>query len=82
MALPLKQSKDELRESLLICTASEMIDRLKAYEELGVDELIMNGNIGHGNQESLEALQRFAADVMPSFSTATPARPIMQATGT
>ena len=59
-----------------------MIDRLKAYEELGVDELIMNGNIGHGNQESLEALQRFAADVMPSFSTATPARPIMQATGT
>ena len=75
-ALPLKQSKDELRESLLICTASEMIDRLKVYEELGVGELIMNGNIGHGNQESLEALERFAADVMPSFSTAVPASPI------
>jgi len=81
-ALPLKQSKDELRESLLICTASEMIDRLKAYEELGVDELIMNGNIGHGNQESLDALERFAADVMPSFSTATLGSPIVQATGT
>jgi alkanesulfonate monooxygenase SsuD/methylene tetrahydromethanopterin reductase-like flavin-dependent oxidoreductase (luciferase family) len=81
-ALPLKQSKDELRESLLICTASEMIDRLKAYEELGVDELIMNGNIGHGNQESLDALERFAADVMPAFSTAMPANPIRQATGT
>jgi alkanesulfonate monooxygenase SsuD/methylene tetrahydromethanopterin reductase-like flavin-dependent oxidoreductase (luciferase family) len=81
-ALPLTQSKEELRESLLICTASEMIDRLKAYEELGVDELIMNGNIGHTNQESLDALERFAADVMPSFSTAMRGGRIMQATGT
>ncbi|HTV94365.1 MAG TPA: LLM class flavin-dependent oxidoreductase [Steroidobacteraceae bacterium] len=69
-ALPLAQSKEALRESLLIGTASELIDRLKAYEELGVDELIMNGNIGHDNQESLDALERFAADVMPHFSTA------------
>ncbi|HEV7610375.1 MAG TPA: LLM class flavin-dependent oxidoreductase [Steroidobacteraceae bacterium] len=81
-ALPLKQSKDDLRESLLICTASEMIDRLKAYEELGVDELIVNGNIGHDNQESLDALERFAADVMPCFSAAKTRGPIMQATGT
>jgi alkanesulfonate monooxygenase SsuD/methylene tetrahydromethanopterin reductase-like flavin-dependent oxidoreductase (luciferase family) len=81
-ALPLKQSKDELRESLLICTASELIDRLKAYEELGIDELIMNGNIGHGNQESIESLQRFAADVMPYFSAVKAENPIMQATGT
>ncbi len=80
-ALPLRQSKDELRESLLICTASEMIDRLKAYEELGVDELIMNGNIGHSNEESLDALMRFSADVMPLFSAARPASAIMQATG-
>jgi alkanesulfonate monooxygenase SsuD/methylene tetrahydromethanopterin reductase-like flavin-dependent oxidoreductase (luciferase family) len=81
-ALPLKQSKDELRESLLICTASELIDRLKTYEELGVDELIMNCNIGHDNQESLDVLERFAADVMPHFSAAKPRGPIMQATGT
>jgi alkanesulfonate monooxygenase SsuD/methylene tetrahydromethanopterin reductase-like flavin-dependent oxidoreductase (luciferase family) len=81
-ALPLKQTKEGLRESLLICTASEMIDRLKAYEELGVDELIMNVNVGHGNDESLEALQRFAEDVMPSFVMAKKRQPIMQATGT
>jgi alkanesulfonate monooxygenase SsuD/methylene tetrahydromethanopterin reductase-like flavin-dependent oxidoreductase (luciferase family) len=80
-ALPLKQTKDELRESLLICTASEMIDRLKAYEELGVDELILSGNIGHSNSESLEALERFAAQVMPFFSTSRPRTPI-RATGT
>ncbi|MDP9066214.1 MAG: LLM class flavin-dependent oxidoreductase [Pseudomonadota bacterium] len=74
-ALPLKQSKDQLRESLLICTASELIDRLKVYQELGVDELIINGNIGHDNQESLDALERFAADVMPYFSPAGPRIP-------
>jgi hypothetical protein len=34
-----------------------------------VDELIMNGNIGHDNQESLDALERFAADVMPYLRT-------------
>ena len=34
----------------------------QAYEELGVDELIMNGNIGHGNQESLDALERFSVN--------------------
>ena len=64
-SLPLKQTKEELRESLLICTAAEMIDRLKAYEALGINELIMNVNIGHSNDECLEALERFAADVMP-----------------
>jgi alkanesulfonate monooxygenase SsuD/methylene tetrahydromethanopterin reductase-like flavin-dependent oxidoreductase (luciferase family) len=80
--LPLKQSKEELRQSLLICTASEMVDRLKAYEELGVNELIVNGNIGHDNQESLAALERFAADVMPHFSAATPASSPLEATGT
>jgi alkanesulfonate monooxygenase SsuD/methylene tetrahydromethanopterin reductase-like flavin-dependent oxidoreductase (luciferase family) len=81
-ALPLKQTKEELRESLLICTASEMIDRLKSYEELGVNELIMNINIGHGNEESLEALERFAGEVMPFFPAAKSRGPAMQATGT
>ncbi len=67
-SLPLKQTKEELRESLLICTAAEMVERLQVYEELGVDELIINTNIGHSNQECLESLERFAADVMPSFA--------------
>jgi len=70
-SLPLKQSKEELRDSLLICTAAEMVDRLKVYEQLGVNELIVNVNIGHGNDECLESLERFAADVMPWFSEPT-----------
>ncbi len=80
--LPLKQTKEELRESLLICTASEMVDRLKTYEKLGVDELIVNINIGLSSEESLEALERFASAVMPFFSRSRSRVPVMEATGT
>ena len=70
-ALPLKQSMEEFRDSIIICTASEMIDRLKHYEELGVDDFIMNVNIGHSQAESIEAIERFASEVMPAFQTRT-----------
>ena len=65
--LPLKQTREQLAESLLICTANEMIDRLKDYEQLGVDELIMNVNIGHSGNEALESLERFGTEVLPHF---------------
>ena len=65
--LPLAQSAEEFRSSVLVCTASEMVDRLKLYEELGIDDFIMNPNIGHSQAESLDAIERFAADVMPHF---------------
>jgi alkanesulfonate monooxygenase SsuD/methylene tetrahydromethanopterin reductase-like flavin-dependent oxidoreductase (luciferase family) len=68
--LPLKQSMEEFRESIIICTASEMVDRLNVYEELGIDDFIMNVNLGHPQEHSLEAIHRFAADVMPWFGAA------------
>ncbi len=72
-ALPLKQSLDEFRQNIVICPPAEMIDRLKVYEELGVDDFIMNVNIGHSAADSLECIQRFAADVMPWFQKSTAA---------
>jgi len=66
--LPLKQSMEEFRSSIIVCTASEMIDRLKLYEELGIDDFIMNVNIGHSQEESLESIHRFADAVMPEFT--------------
>jgi len=69
--LPLKQTPEELERNLLICTASEMIDRLRLYQSLGINELIMNVNIGHSNEEALETLERFASDVMPAFRPRT-----------
>jgi hypothetical protein len=68
--LPLHQTMDQFRQNIIVCPAAEMIDRLKVYEDLGVDDFIMNVNIGHSQEESLESIQRFAADVMPWFGSA------------
>jgi alkanesulfonate monooxygenase SsuD/methylene tetrahydromethanopterin reductase-like flavin-dependent oxidoreductase (luciferase family) len=65
--LPLAQSEEEFSASVLVCTASEMVDRLGLYAELGIDDFIMNPNIGHSQSESLDAIERFAHDVMPHF---------------
>jgi alkanesulfonate monooxygenase SsuD/methylene tetrahydromethanopterin reductase-like flavin-dependent oxidoreductase (luciferase family) len=65
--LPLKQTMEEFKSSIIICTAAEMVDRLKHYEQLGVDDFIMNVNIGHNAEDATECIERFAADVMPWF---------------
>jgi alkanesulfonate monooxygenase SsuD/methylene tetrahydromethanopterin reductase-like flavin-dependent oxidoreductase (luciferase family) len=66
-ALPLQQSLEEFRQSVIVCPAAEMVDRLKVYEELGIDDFIMNVNLGHSQGESLESIERFAVEVMPAF---------------
>jgi len=66
--LPLKQTMEEFKENIIICTAAEMVDRLSLYHELGIDDLIMNVNIGHANEEALECVERFGADVLPHFT--------------
>lgn len=67
-SLPQKQTIEELSQNLIICTASEMVDRVAHYAELGIDDFIMNVNIGETQQESLEAMHQFAAEVMPQVS--------------
>ncbi len=66
--LPRKQSAQELGESLLICTPSQMIDKLGPYADLGIDRVIINPNFGVDAAETLDSLQCFAEDVMPHFS--------------
>jgi alkanesulfonate monooxygenase SsuD/methylene tetrahydromethanopterin reductase-like flavin-dependent oxidoreductase (luciferase family) len=69
--LTLQQTLEEFKQNVIVCGAAEMIDRLKAYEQLGIDDFIMNVNVGHTQQESLDSLNRFAADVMPWFGART-----------
>lgn len=66
--LPCKTPIEELGESLLICTPQEMIDKLGPYAELGIDRVILNMNFGLAQQETLDAIQCFAEEVMPQFS--------------
>jgi alkanesulfonate monooxygenase SsuD/methylene tetrahydromethanopterin reductase-like flavin-dependent oxidoreductase (luciferase family) len=65
--LPLNQTMEQFKQNIIVCPAAEMVDRLKLYEDLGIHDFIMNVNIGHSQEESLESIERFAADVMPWF---------------
>ena len=68
--LPRDQSVEELAENILICPPAEMVDRLAVYAEAGIDEVILNSNIGACQGEHIEAMERLAAEVMPHFRQA------------
>lgn len=66
--MPSRTPKDELAESLLIGSPQEIIDKLAPYAELGIDRVIINPNFGLEANETLDALQAIAEEVMPHFS--------------
>ena len=72
--LPRDQTIAELAANLVICPPGEMVERLGAYAEAGIDELIVNVNIGAPQEEAVEAMRRFAAEVMPHFTSGDAAR--------
>lgn len=65
--LPRDQTIEELEENILICPPTEMVDRLAEYHDLEIDEVILSSNIGQTQADSIEAMERFAAEVMPHF---------------
>ncbi|WP_282609199.1 LLM class flavin-dependent oxidoreductase [Pelagibius sp. Alg239-R121] len=65
--LPRSQTMAELADSLLICTPSEMIDKLAPYAEAGIDRVILNMNFGASQAETEESIRCFAEEVMPHF---------------
>ena len=50
----------------------EMIDKLAAYDEMGVDRIIMNVNFGCDPHETMDSIQYFAEEVMPHFAKTGP----------
>ena len=66
--LPYRQTIEELDANLVICPPAEMIDRLAPYHEVGIDEFILSSNLGQPQEEHVEAMERFAAQVMPHFT--------------
>jgi len=68
--LPRKQTIEELAENIIICPPAEMVDRLAPYAEAGIDEVILSSNLGQPLAEHIEAMERFAAEVMPHFRQA------------
>lgn len=63
--LPGTRTLEQLNENLLIGTPSELVDRLAQYEELNIDDLIVNVNVGLPQSEVIEAIHRFNDEVIP-----------------
>lgn len=70
--LPREQTMEQLGENLLICPPAEMVDRLGMYAEAGIDEVILSSGMGQSQQDSLEAMERFASEVMPHYTKSKP----------
>ena len=61
----LQGSLEELTGNLLLCDASEMIDRLGVYSEIGIDAVISTSNFGQDQAWTLDMMSRFSQEVMP-----------------
>jgi len=62
------QTLDELSSNILLCRRDEMIDRLSAYAELGIDEVLTTCNFGQEQAMTLDMMSRFAEEVLPHLT--------------
>lgn len=58
---------ESLHKTAMIGTPDEVIDRLRSYEELGVDEFSFWCDNSLSHEEKKQSLARFISDVMPTF---------------
>jgi len=58
---------ENMRRDLNMGTASEVIDRIKRYEDLGYDEYAFWIDSGMSSERKRDSLARFIDDVMPAF---------------
>ncbi len=67
LPLPRKQSFEEMKENLLICTINELIDKLSIYAEAGVDEFIISSSFGQEQNETIESMHKISEEIIPYF---------------
>ncbi len=72
--IPLEQLSDRdnyrtemLEHNLMMGSPDEAIERLKLYEELGVDEFVYYASMGLGHREQKESMALFCDKVIPAF---------------
>ena len=61
------ESLDDVRDALLIGTAEELVDKLGAYDELSIQDLLLNMSFGASHDDILASMERFARDIMPHY---------------
>ena len=65
--LPRDQTLEEMTENLIICPVNEMIDKLSAYAESGVDEMIISAGFGQSQEDMIESMYRISEHIIPHF---------------
>ncbi|MGB2436848.1 MAG: LLM class flavin-dependent oxidoreductase, partial [Candidatus Puniceispirillales bacterium] len=59
---------DMLEENLLFGSPDEVIEKLKRYEDLGVDSFIYYASMGMPLDEQIKSMELFCDKVMPAFA--------------
>ncbi len=62
------ETLEDIAASVIIDTAEGVIEKLRAYEGLGIHELILDMDFGQGQAAVLASMTRFHRDVMPAFA--------------
>jgi alkanesulfonate monooxygenase SsuD/methylene tetrahydromethanopterin reductase-like flavin-dependent oxidoreductase (luciferase family) len=61
-------TKEQLLENLVAGSPATCVEKVRAYEQLGVDQFILYGAFGPDHARTMASLRRFAEDVMPHFA--------------
>ena len=67
--LPRKQTLEDLTENLLVCTPTQMVDKLEMYAEAGVDEIIISAGFGQSQEDMIDSMHRISEKVIPYFKS-------------
>jgi alkanesulfonate monooxygenase SsuD/methylene tetrahydromethanopterin reductase-like flavin-dependent oxidoreductase (luciferase family) len=57
-----------LEQNLMLGSPDEVIQKLKRYEEIGVDDFVYLASMGLGQKEQKNSLALFCNEVMPAFN--------------
>ncbi len=61
-------NEDYLEENLVFGSPEQVVEKLKHYEELGVDEFIYYASMGLDHRQQILSLERFCEHVIPEFT--------------
>ena len=64
-----KESVEDLGETLLIGTAGQVVEKLVPYAELGIHDLMLNMSFGAAHRDVMDAMVRFVRDVRPHVAS-------------
>ena len=57
-----------LEQNLMLGTPEQVIDKLKLYEQIGIDAFVYLASMGLGHKEQQDSLRLFCEEVIPAFN--------------